>query len=99
MMGIRRHARMSGSGGIVSLAILEKSCGRLAGRSCAAMGEVTAQYDEAAFVWIDALDPADSDFSTLQERFGLHGLAVKDSMGPAQVPKVDVYGDQIFVVL
>jgi magnesium transporter len=56
-------------------------------------------YDESAFVWIEALDPVDSDFAVLQERFGLHSLAVKDSMSPAQVPKVDVYDDQIFVVL
>jgi magnesium transporter len=51
------------------------------------------------FVWIEALDPLDSDFAVLQERFGLHSLAVKDSMSPAQMPKVDVYEDQIFVVL
>ena len=57
------------------------------------------QYDPAAFAWIEALDPADSDFAVLQERFGLHSLAVKDSMSAAQVPKVDVYGEQIFVVL
>ncbi len=63
------------------------------------MGQITAQYDEAAFVWIDALDPAASEFATLQERFGLPRLAVKDSMSPAQVPRVDVYSDQIFVVL
>jgi magnesium transporter len=57
------------------------------------------QYGESAFVWIEALDPVDSDFAVLQERFGLHSLAVKDSMSPAQVPKVDVYEGQIFVVL
>jgi magnesium transporter len=57
------------------------------------------QYDKSAVVWIEALDPVDSDFAVLQERFGLHSLAVKDSMSPVQVPKVDVYDDQIFVVL
>jgi magnesium transporter len=57
------------------------------------------QFDESSFIWIEALDPVDSDFAVLQERFGLHSLAVKDSMRPAQVPKVDVYEDQIFVVL
>ena len=57
------------------------------------------QYGESAIVWIEALDPVDRDFAVLQERFGLHSLAVKDSMSPVQVPKVDVYEDQIFVVL
>src|SRR5512145_2233414 len=65
------------------------------------MGHVTAvpQHGESPFTWIEAHDPADSDFASLQKRFGLHGLAVKDSMSPALVPKVDVYEDQIFVAL
>lgn len=57
------------------------------------------QYGKSEFIWIEVLDPVDSDFAVLQERFGLHSLAVEDSMRPAQVPKVDVYDDQIFVVL
>ena len=57
------------------------------------------QDGESAFIWIEALDPVDSDFAVLQARFGLHSRAVKDAMGPALVPKVDVYEDQIFVVL
>jgi magnesium transporter len=65
----------------------------------AALDASMPQHGESAFVWIEASDPADSDFTVLQERFGLHSLAVKDSMSPAQVPKVDVYEDQIFVVL
>jgi magnesium transporter len=51
------------------------------------------------FIWIEVLDPVDSDFAVLQERFGLHTLAVEDSMRPAQLPKVHVYEGQIFVVL
>ena len=51
------------------------------------------------FIWIEVLDPVDSDFAILQERFGLHSLAVEDSMRPEQIPKVDLYDDQIFVVL
>jgi len=51
------------------------------------------------FVWIEALDPVDEDFAVLQKRFGLHSLAVDDAMHPAPGPKVDIYGEQIFVVL
>jgi magnesium transporter len=61
--------------------------------------DVSMPQHEESLVWIEALNPVDSDFAVLQERFGLHGLAVKDSMSPAPVPKVDVYEDQIFVVL
>ena len=57
------------------------------------------QDGESEFIWIEVLDPVDSDFEILQKRFGLHSLAVEDSMRPALVPKVDLYDDQIFVVL
>ena len=63
------------------------------------LGTSMPQYGESELIWIEALDPVDSDFAVLQERFGLHCLAVKDSMSPVQVPKVHVYEDQIFVVL
>lgn len=59
----------------------------------------TPRDEEPAFSWIEVLDPAESDFAVLQERFGLHSLAVEDSMRPEQIPKVDLYEDQIFVVL
>lgn len=57
------------------------------------------QLADSAFVWVEVLNPLDDDFAVLQERFGLHGLAIKDSMSPTQTPKIDVYDDQIFVVL
>jgi magnesium transporter len=62
--------------------------------------EATLPQDgDSAFIWIEVSSPSDRDFAVLQERFGLHSLAVKDSMSPVQSPKVDVYEDQIFVVL
>jgi magnesium transporter len=57
------------------------------------------QQGESEFIWVDVLDPVDSVFAMLQERFGLHSLAIEDSMRAAQVPKVHLYDDQIFVVL
>ena len=57
------------------------------------------QEGESAFIWVDVLNPLDSDFVVLQGRFGLHSLAVDDSMSSAQLPKLDLYDDQIFAVL
>lgn len=57
------------------------------------------QEGESAFIWVEVLNPLDSDFAVLQERFRLHSLAVDDSMSPAKLPKLDVYDDQIFAVL
>jgi magnesium transporter len=57
------------------------------------------QNGESAFIWIEVLNPLDSDFVLLQQRFGLHNLAVDDSMSAEKLPKLDVYDDQIFAVL
>ncbi len=55
--------------------------------------------EASEFIWIQVRNPSDSDLTILQERFRLHRLAVEDSMTPAHVPKVDLYDDQVFVVL
>jgi magnesium transporter len=57
------------------------------------------QEGESGFIWIEVLNPLDSDFAVLQERFRLHSLAVDDAMTPTQLPKLDPYDDQIFAVL
>ena len=41
------------------------------------------QRADSAFIWIEAIDPADGDFAVLQQRFGLHSVAVNDAMGAA----------------
>jgi magnesium transporter len=55
--------------------------------------------DDECSVWIDVLNPFDSDFDVLQQRFQLHRVAVRDARCGMQAPKLDIYDDQIFVVL
>ena len=50
------------------------------------------------FAWIGLTDPDEAELRVLQERFNLHPLAVEDAVKAHQMPKVDVYGDQLFVV-
>jgi len=50
------------------------------------------------FVWIGLLEPTKAELAVLQDRFGLHPLAVEDALHARQMPKVDLYGDQLFVV-
>ena len=50
------------------------------------------------FVWIGLLEPSEAELNILAERFQLHPLAVGDALNARQMPKVDVYGDQLFVV-
>ena len=50
------------------------------------------------FAWIGLIDPTPEELTRLQETFGLHPLAVEDALKANQLPKVDVYGEQLFVL-
>ena len=50
------------------------------------------------FVWIGIADPTEEEMQKLQACYDLHPLAVEDAINADQLPKVDVYGDQLFVV-
>lgn len=60
--------------------------------------KVDCSADRSEFVWIGICDPTESEMRTLKERYDLHPLAVEDAVNAMQLPKVDVYGDQLFVV-
>lgn len=51
------------------------------------------------FVWVALRDPTDQDLAELQEEFDLHPLAVEDASHGHQRPKVEEYGDQLFLVM
>ncbi len=54
--------------------------------------------EDGEFAWIGLVEPDERELRVLQERFNLHPLAVEDALNAHQMPKVDVYGDQLFVV-
>src|SRR5271166_5990664 len=54
--------------------------------------------ERSEFVWIELFEPTEAELRQLQDNYGLHPLAVEDALTAHQLPKVDVYGDQIFVV-
>jgi magnesium transporter len=51
------------------------------------------------FVWVGLHEPTEELLVKLQEEFGLHDLAVEDAHHAHQRPKIEVYGDSLFVVL
>ena len=51
------------------------------------------------FVWIGLHDPSPELLREIQQEFGLHDLAVEDAQAAHQRPKLEQYGDSIFVVL
>ncbi|MBI1727979.1 MAG: magnesium/cobalt transporter CorA [Candidatus Rokubacteria bacterium] len=51
------------------------------------------------FVWVGLHDPSPDLLQEIQKEFGLHDLAVEDAQLAHQRPKLEQYGDSIFVVL
>lgn len=51
------------------------------------------------FVWVALRDTTDAELEKMQEEFGLHDLAVEDARHGHQRPKIEEYGDTLFVVM
>ncbi|MGH8723925.1 MAG: CorA family divalent cation transporter, partial [Burkholderiales bacterium] len=51
------------------------------------------------FVWVALRDATEAELEEMREEFGLHELAVEDARHGHQRPKIDEYGDSLFVVI
>lgn len=60
--------------------------------------KVDCAADKSEFVWVGLANPTPEELHTLQEAYDLHPLAVEDALKADQLPKIDIYGDQLFVV-
>ncbi|PBJ82347.1 magnesium transporter CorA [Lysobacteraceae bacterium NML93-0399] len=54
--------------------------------------------DDGSFVWIGLYEPGEDVLARLQDEFGLHDLAVEDARKAHQRPKIEAYGDSLFIV-
>jgi magnesium transporter len=73
-----------------------------AGRKLADISrEQVAAYVERpeCFVWVALKDPEAAELDAMQRQFALHPLAVEDARHGHQRPKLEEYGDCLFVVL
>lgn len=55
--------------------------------------------DESSMAWIGLYRPTEDQLLAVAEQFGLHELAVEDAIVAHQRPKLERYGDTLFVVL
>jgi magnesium transporter len=55
--------------------------------------------DPGAFTWIGLYEPTEEEFDSIRREFDLHELAVEDAIHAHQRPKIEQYGDMVFVVL
>lgn len=51
------------------------------------------------FVWVGLHEPGEALLRQVQQEFGLHELAIEDALRAHQRPKLEEYGDALFVVL
>jgi magnesium transporter len=58
-----------------------------------------AAQAENAFVWIGLHEPTSEEFAAVAREFELHPLAVEDAIHAHQRPKLETYGETIFMVL
>ncbi|HMC14792.1 MAG TPA: magnesium/cobalt transporter CorA [Albitalea sp.] len=51
------------------------------------------------FVWVALRDATDAELAQMQQEFSLHDLAIEDARHGHQRPKVEEYGDTLFVAM
>jgi magnesium transporter len=76
------------------------------GRRAIVPGSLSSTFEELrdcdssrSFCWIGLLRPSAQEINAVADEFGLHGLAVEDTGTAHQRPKLERYGDVLFVVL
>ena len=50
------------------------------------------------YLWIGLYEPTSEEFEALVRRFRLHPLEVEDALAAHQMPKIEVYGSELFIV-
>lgn len=55
--------------------------------------------DTSQFVWIGLYEPSGDMLKRVQQEFSLHDLAVEDALRAHQRPKIELYGDSLFIVM
>ncbi len=55
--------------------------------------------DHGGFAWIGLYRPTEDELRSVAEEFNLHALSVEDALTGHQRPKLERYGDALFVVL
>ncbi len=61
------------------------------------IGTIVQQPDK--FVWIGLHEPGTELLAKIQKQFDLHDLAIEDAHRAHQRPKIEAYGDTLFIVL
>lgn len=82
--------------GVVGCVAYDRRGQRLGDIQLAQISE--ALKSEGRFVWVGLYEPGDELLARMQDQFALHPLAVEDARNAHQRPKIEPYGESLFVV-
>ena len=85
------------TGGVINSAACAEGI-RVTNVPIAELGVAYRQHPDW-FLWVGLYEPPEEVLRLVQQAFGLHDLAIEDAHGAHQRPKLEVYGESLFVVL
>ena len=83
--------------GMVVNSVIYKDGKRIGEIAVEEIGKALSQ--EGTFVWLGVREPTAKLLEKIQQQFGLHELAIEDAQSAHQRPKLEEYGESLFVVL
>jgi magnesium transporter len=84
---------------IVDCAVYEDGCRRDGDDKIDLHQAFEAAKAHNTFVWLGLHEPTEQEFASVAQEFELHPLAVEDAIHAHQRPKLETYGDTLFMVL
>ncbi len=60
--------------------------------------EIIDTFHEGGFVWLNYLNPDKSELTALVETFGVHPLSIEDCLDSRQVPKIEHFPGNTFII-
>lgn len=66
-------------------------------RAVSLVDGASVAVEKDAFVWIGIVDPDEGELATLATCFALHPLALQDARETHARPKMEIYGDELFI--
>ena len=82
---------------VVNCAVYDRN-GQRSNIGLDAISDVLA-VDDGSFVWVGLYEPDESQLEKLQEEFGLHDLAIEDAQHAHQRPKLEAFGNSLFIAV
>jgi magnesium transporter len=72
--------------------------GQRSGTPLAVDGVPRKKLPKQGFDWVGLAEPSQAELDQVRQQFALHPLAVEDALNANQLPKVEVYGQQLFLI-